>query len=161
MTDQTTASAPRIPHAESDTTPESFRQVPTKAILNAIETTPSVKVVLPGAQTTLAARSDEFTQKVGVEAVRIAGERRAIAVDIPDVDNAVEHLYPSDVRSSATWRWALLGIIAGGLLSFLITGLFPSIPNNLRPVLLIAAVVGLMACAIWGVRLSLPKKQKP
>lgn len=161
MTDQTTASTPRIPHAESDTSPESFRQIPTEAILAAIDANSSVKLVLPGAQTALAARSDEFTQAVGVEAVRIAGERRAVAVDMPDVDNATERLYPTRVRTSKSWAWAVLGIIAGGLISFLISELSPVIPEGWKPIAFTAAVAALIGCTIWGVVLSLPKKQRP
>jgi len=120
----------------------------------------TVKLVLNAAQVTLAARADKFTQDVGVKAVQIAGARRAIAVDVPDVDQATELLYPEQPRSDNTWAWGILGIIAGALLSFLVTALFPVIPQDWKLASVIFAIVALAGCAVWGIKLSSPKRPK-
>lgn len=161
MTDQQLSATSQIPNTETDSAPQDFRQVPTAAISAAVKASSTVKLVLNAAQITLAARADKFTQEVGVKAVQIAGERNAIAVDVPDVDKATEALYPEQPRSNNTWAWGILGIVAGALISFLVTALAPVIPEGGWKVFaVIVALVLLAVCVVWGVRLSLPKRSK-
>jgi hypothetical protein len=150
----------RIPNKETDSAPDDFREGPAAAIRAAIQTAPSVNIVLNGAQIALAARADKFTQEVGVRAVENASLRQASAVDVPDVDKAANDLYPARTVITNPWSWGVLGIVAGAVLSFIITILAPTLHGSSLAIALTIAVVVLVVCVAWGIRLILPKKTK-
>lgn len=158
MTDSTLSdSSNKIPSVEADTTPEAFRDGPASAIIAAVNSTPSVQLVLKGAQLALSARADVFTQEVGVRAVEVAGARGASAVDVPDITAAAEELYPAR-RAVNPWAWAVLGIVAGAILSFLVSLLVPVIAEEWKAAAAIIALVLLLGCIVWAVLLIRPKK---
>ncbi|MBO0596607.1 hypothetical protein I2485_06915 [Nesterenkonia sp. E16_7] len=156
MNDSPTPSTTRIPNAETDTGPD-FREGPAELIRAAVKADHTVNLVLNGAQRAIVARTDKFTQDLGVEAVRVAGLRRASAVDVPDVDNAWENLHASQRDSHATWIWAVLGIVAGAAISFLITVFAPTLSGGMRTFAIIVTVAVLLACA--GIGYGQRKKQ--
>jgi hypothetical protein len=119
-----------------------------------------VKFVLNGAQIALAARADKFTQDVGMKAVEFADNRSASAVDVPDVAKAADLLYPAPPVPSSPWAWAVLGIIAGAVFSFLVTVLTPAVPEEWMPLAVTIAIVVLAACGIWAFRLISPRRRE-
>jgi hypothetical protein len=160
VTESLPSSAAQIPNTETDSAPEVFREGPTVAISAAVSASPTVKLVLNGAQIALAARADKFTQEVGVKAVEFAGDRRAIAVDVPDVTKAAETLFPAKRDPGSPWSWGVLGILAGAVVSFLITVLAPGIPAEWMPLAVAGALLLLVGCAIWAIRLIIPSRAK-
>lgn len=160
MADSVLPSMAQIPNTEIDSEPEQFRKGPAAAIGAALDANPTVNLMLNSAQIALAARADKFTQEVGVKAIEVAVNRNASAVDVPDVDEAVKALYPPEPRSGSAWGWAVLGILAGALLSFLVTLLAPSIPEEWKVLAVGVAVLLLFGCAAWGIKLFLPQKSK-
>jgi hypothetical protein len=158
VTDQNVSSVPPIPNRESRAAPENFSKGPAVAISLAVEASSSVKLVLNEAQFALVARADKFVQEVGVKAVEFASTRHASAVDVPDIEKAAEDLYPTAPVQSNPWTWGVLGIVAGALLSFLITILAPGIPDEFQPVAAGIAILALVGCVIWALKLVLPGK---
>ncbi|MEX8058488.1 hypothetical protein [Microbacterium sp. 16-032] len=159
MTDASTPRSPQIANREEISAPDGFSQAPIDAINSAIQADSSVQLFLNAAQFALSARTDTFTQRVGVKAVDIAGKRNARAVDVPDVEKATEALYPETDTHVSPWKWGVLGIVAGAVLSFLIGVITPQIENEWVPLLTVAAIVLLIACAAWAIRLIVPRKR--
>lgn len=160
MTEGTQTSAALIPNADTDAAPENFSSGPAEAIVAAFKTNPSVKIVLNDAQHALINMSDDFTRDVGVRAVEIAGARKASAVDVPDVVAALAEIRPKDPERGPAWAWGVLGIVAGGLLSLLITLVAPNVPNDWKGLVTTGVMVAILICGIWGYKLVFPKRAK-
>ncbi|WP_372983923.1 hypothetical protein [Microbacterium sp.] len=160
MSESSVPAVARIPNIETDSAPEDFREGPTAAINAAVKASATVKLVLNGAQIALGARADKFTQDVGVRAVEVASERGAIAVDVPDVAKAAEALFPAQTNPNSPWQWGVLGIVAGAVLSFLVTVLVPAIPSEAKALAVVVALVLAAGCVIWSLVLILPRKPK-
>ncbi|MDK1361567.1 hypothetical protein QNO00_15020 [Arthrobacter sp. zg-Y1219] len=160
MTEDIRTAAAGIPRVQPPKTKTPLREGPVKALESALETETGVDGFLDGASFALVAYSDKVTERIGTEAIRIAGRRRASAVDSPDVAAADAKLYPPSDGRNSPWKWGVLGIVAGAALSLLITILAPKIPDAHQGVVVTLGVVAIVGCCIWAGFLVLPRKQK-
>jgi hypothetical protein len=115
------SSDPRIPRAESESLGR--RLPPSRAIRQindalSAETSPSG--FLSAAENTLLAVSDDFTGKLGIEAIGIARSRNATAVDKQDVLDADRRLRGTNNSEKQAWLLALAGLLGGGAIAALV-----------------------------------------
>lgn len=160
MTEGVTTQAGGIPRVEPPKSGISLHDGPVKAITRAVEATTGVKGFLEAAEITLVAYSDNITEKIGVEAVRVASDRGASAVDTPDIAEADGKLFPQNKEGQSPWKWGLIGIVAGAALSFLITILAPKISDDFRVLAISIGAVLLIGCLIWGLYLVSKSKKE-
>jgi hypothetical protein len=83
---------------------------------------------LPAAENTLLVVSDDFTGKLGIEAISIARSRNASAVDAPDILEADRKIRGDANSEKRVWRLALAGFTGGAATAALIAVLLASKP---------------------------------
>lgn len=83
---------------------------------------------LPAAENTLIAASDDFTGKLGIDAIQIARRRNATAVDKQDVLDADRRLRESLTTERRSWILGLAGFAGGGGIAALVAFLLAPKP---------------------------------
>jgi len=69
---------------------------------------------LQAAENTLLVVSDDFTGKLGIEAIGIARARNATAVDKQDILDADRRLRRNGTAEKQAWKLAMAGLLGGG-----------------------------------------------
>src|SRR5579859_4693961 len=121
-------------------------------IIDALKGDDSPDGFLPAGENMLLAVSDEFTGALGVEAIRVARDRHATAVDRQDVQDADRRLRNSGTADRRTWFLGLGGV-AGGAAAAAIVAVAIS-PTPIRHVnywWLVIAILILITATLAGV----------
>lgn len=119
----------QLPRAESDALGELLP--PSRAIRqinDALSVENAPNGFLPAAENVLLAVSDDFTGKLGIEAVGIARSRNATAVDKQDILDADKRLRGSGDAEKRSWILAVAGFLGGGAAAALIAFLLAPSP---------------------------------
>lgn len=105
-------------HAQLSRTESATARLPfsraTRQINEALDPQGSPSGFLPAAENTLFAASDDYTGRLGIEAISIARARNATAVDRQDVRDAIKRLRENATADRQSWRLALAGFTGGG-----------------------------------------------
>ena len=108
------------------------RHHPVSRIVAEMSEPNSPTMFVPDAERRLLAASDDLTARVGIAAVIVARERGGTAVDVSDVNSAVEKINnPAPLQASNGVReilLALFGVFAGGSIGTF-TAVFAANPN--------------------------------
>jgi hypothetical protein len=132
---------------------------PERRIWDALELHPQMIGFTPAATCWLISITDEQTARLGVEAVAIANNRGATAVDIPDIKAADNELNNRELATQiSAWLLTVGSILFGAALSTLVVLLLRTAPLSHPAVWWVAtvtaAVVGLVLLVV-----SFPRKK--
>lgn len=148
----------KLTRVESDTP----RLPPGRAIRqinDALGAESSITGFLPIAENTLLAASDDFTGGLGVEAIRIARERGATAVDKEDVLAADSKLRDYGEAEKRGWFTAVAGLVGGGALGGAITlALTPDSVRNTGIWWVLIAGFGVISVFLFSI--SFPRRRR-
>jgi len=123
-----------------------------RQINDALSVESSPKGFLPAAENILLAASDDFTGKLGAEAIRIARTRNATAVDRQDVLEADKRLRQDIATERRSWMLGLAGFTGGGAAAALIAVLLaPSPVANAKYWWASVVTLGIVATALFYV----------
>jgi histone H3/H4 len=115
---------------------------------------------LSAAENTLIVASDDFTAKLGVEAIQVARSRHATAVDRQDVQDADRNLRSSRSLERQGWLLAVAGITGGSAITAAVAILLPQTTSHPRywwTVISLLSIVSLVLFSIaypWSQRRS-------
>lgn len=89
----------------------------TRLINETLDSQGSPSGFLPAAENALVEASDDYTGRLGIEAISIARYRNATAVDRQDVRDAIKRLRENVTVDRQSWKLALAGFTGGGTVS--------------------------------------------
>jgi hypothetical protein len=103
-----------------------------KQINDALNAEGSPSGLLPAAENTLLAASDDFTESLGKEAIKIARARHATAVDRQDVLDADGRLRGGAFVEKQGWMLGIAGLTGGGAIATVVALLLSPKPVKRR-----------------------------
>ena len=141
----------QLPRIESATPRLPFGRA-TRQINDALAPEGSPSGFLAAAENTLLAASDDYTGRLGIEAISIARSRNATAVDRQDVRDATKRLRENATVDRQSWRLALAGFTGGGAISAIVALLFAPKPvTNIAYWYVSITVLGFLTFVLFSI----------